>query len=261
MKRDKYYGRINAGFQDLNPITYGYEHVPAGRVIGPTVQNNTVIHYVESGCGTLKMGGMVYQIHAGQMFIIPQSEEATYSADENDPWFYYFIAFDGRFSYDFAKLPPVITLENGSELFREINDAIVFEGGRIFRLASFLYKLHAELFADDMLRFNAYVEYVKNYIDVNFAQEIKVDELAKAVNFSRWHLLKLFKKETGQTIRQYILSVRMNHAASCLAQGKTVAQTAELCGFGSSTHFSKVFGDYWDMTPTKYKKTCKPKSR
>ncbi|MBR3966280.1 MAG: AraC family transcriptional regulator [Clostridia bacterium] len=246
------YWNIKTEFQDLNPRIYGYEYVAPGRVVGPTVQNHTVIHYVESGKGTLEKNGKIYRVSAGQAFIIPQNEIATYTADEKDPWFYRFIAFDGKYSFDFAKLPPVITVDG--DIFREITDTVNYKGGKIFRLTSLLYRLHAELFSDDMIRFNAYVEYVKEYIEDNYAKDIKVEELAKAVNFSRYYLIKLFKKETGQTLQQYIFSVRMTRAKQYLGEGKNVTQTAALCGFNYATHFSKMFRKYWEMSPMEYKR-------
>lgn len=71
---------------------------------------------------------------------------------------------------------------------------------------------------------------------------------------------KLFKKETGATPREYLLSERMKLAQSLLLGGfsnqyseYTISQIAEACGFSNPLYFSRVFKSYFKMPPNEYK--------
>lgn len=77
------------------------------------------------------------------------------------------------------------------------------------------------------------------------------------------YVRKLYKKETGFTPHDYLLSRRMQLAQALLTSGMTntystytVAQIAEMCGFSDPLYFSRVFKKYFGVSPTEalYKK-------
>lgn len=63
-----------------------------------------------------------------------------------------------------------------------------------------------------------------------------------------------FKRQTGFTIKQYHQRIRMQNAASFLQNGKTLQQTAQLCGYDDYYFFIKCFKKEYGVPPGKYQK-------
>ncbi|MBQ2793356.1 MAG: AraC family ligand binding domain-containing protein, partial [Clostridia bacterium] len=77
----------NSGFCDVIPVCLGYHRCPPGHV-GPGMRPYHLVHYVESGKGTLIKNGKKYAVTAGEAFVIRRKEDATYVADRDNPWTY-----------------------------------------------------------------------------------------------------------------------------------------------------------------------------
>lgn len=243
---------VNAGFVDLNPRVYGYDHCPPGRVVGPKAVNYTIIHYIESGKGTLKKNGEVYEVLPGQAFIINAGEMATYTTDKDDPWFYRYISFDGVLSKDFERLPPVF--EASPDFFRAVCDVIDMPCKRESKLASLLFDWHSELCTHDKNNTDNYTDAVKKYINENYMLDLSIKHIAKTLYVSQGYLARVFRKATGMNIQEYIIETRMYHAKKCLKDGMSVTETAGSCGFGNVSNFSKLFKKRLGISPQSFKK-------
>jgi len=98
------------------------------------------------------------------------------------------------------------------------------------------------------------VELAKNYIQHHFRENIKLNDVARAVACSPSHLSRLFKKKTGKTVMQHLAEVRVNAAMQLIAQsGFTVNTAAEAVGFQSPRYFRAVFKKIKGTSPGKYK--------
>lgn len=95
------------------------------------------------------------------------------------------------------------------------------------------------------------VEQTKQVIADRFDQNIEAAELASTANVSESYLMRSFKKETGQTIKQYLTDYRMNKAKILLLE-LSVTDTAFAVGFNNSNYFSTVFKKYTGFTPQQY---------
>ena len=90
----------NENFIDLGMYQYGYEQCEPGHSFGPATRNHYLFHYIISGTGTLmanttKGETQTYSIKSGQGFLIFPRQITTYIADQNMPWEYVWIEFDG----------------------------------------------------------------------------------------------------------------------------------------------------------------------
>lgn len=103
-----------------------------------------------------------------------------------------------------------------------------------------------------------YVKKVIEYISDNFCEQISLDELAKMCNITKFHLIREFKRYTGQTVFTYINILKCKKAQVCLMNGLTVTETATECGFDSVSYFSQVYKKIMGYPPTKNKKTKAP---
>lgn len=92
-----------------------------------------------------------------------------------------------------------------------------------------------------------------DYINNNFENQLTLDAVAKAAYLSVNQLCRLFSEHCGTTVAKYITSKRITEAKKMLAGGRSVTETAMLCGFGDYSGFIRVFKKNVGMTPGKYK--------
>ena len=71
--------------------------------------------------------------------------------------------------------------------------------------------------------------------------------------YSYPQLTRIFKKHMHTTINDYILDLRMRHAAYLLSSTyMNVSQTADYLGFSSTGYFSRVFKQFYGVSPSEY---------
>jgi DNA-binding response OmpR family regulator/two-component sensor histidine kinase len=98
-------------------------------------------------------------------------------------------------------------------------------------------------------------KFVKRMLNVVWANitnvEFDKDEFASAMNVSPSLLYKKIKSLTNQSPRDFIKTIRLNHAMELLqSQKHTVTEVSELCGFSSLTYFGIVFRKQFGKSPS-----------
>ena len=95
---------------------------------------------------------------------------------------------------------------------------------------------------------------VANYVQHHLSEPISAEELAGELYLSRPHLSAKFKKETGQTLTDFILRAKTEEAKRLLRYtDKSVTAIGAYLGFSSPGHFSRVFRRYAGRTPSEYR--------
>lgn len=103
---------------------------------------------------------------------------------------------------------------------------------------------------------NAAVEQAKTFIDTHFSEKITQNEVAKAAFLTPGHLSKVFKKEMGISLNQYISQKRIAQAKELLANSDVdINEVALRSGFSSSSYFITYFRKVTGMTPKEYRDT------
>lgn len=88
------------------------------------------------------------------------------------------------------------------------------------------------------------------YIDANLSEELTVEGLAERVYLSKFHLMRRFKEETGQTVHEYISQRRLRVARDLIRQGESVTDVCFKVGFRSYSSFFRAYVKLFGMTPT-----------
>lgn len=92
------------------------------------------------------------------------------------------------------------------------------------------------------------------YIESNLAENLSLRTLADILNISPSYLSNLFRKETGQTLTDFINRRRVRHAMHLLKTTRLQIQTvAQHCGIMDVQYFSKIFKKVAGMTPKEYR--------
>lgn len=95
---------------------------------------------------------------------------------------------------------------------------------------------------------------VKAYIAEHYSENISRQELADLMFVSSDYLSRVFNKETGMQIPDYITQVRMEEAKRLLHTDSTVSDIAISVGIDNYSYFSTVFKKYTGMTPMEYRR-------
>ncbi|MBE6633966.1 MAG: AraC family transcriptional regulator [Ruminococcaceae bacterium] len=242
----------NLHLRDLNPILIGRESCLPNHNYGPAVRNYTLLHYVESGKGYFYCGGECHAVSGGEVFCILPGEVIRYSADGQEPWSYRWIGFDGGLSEHFRALPPVFRVSESAARCFWFDDC---QGSAPeYRVVAKLFRLYGELFGGGATEPSNYVQRVKDYVEAAYMLPLRVEEIAQRMHLNRRYLSRLFREKTGQTVQEYILSVRMAEARRYLLQGLSVAETAERCGYSDGFLFSKMFKRRMGISPANWKR-------
>lgn len=121
----------------------------------------------------------------------------------------------------------------------------------------------------DSKALNNYSVLIRNlviYINSNYSKEISLSGIAEGSHISKEHLSRMFKKETGVTITEYVATARLKKATELLTTTNlSISEISELVGYSDNNYFVKVFRKYYKMTPSQYRhcgmnppKHCEP---
>lgn len=95
-----------------------------------------------------------------------------------------------------------------------------------------------------------------DYICDMLHTRITLEQLAEHTKLNASYLSKLFKKETGQTISEYIQDKKLETACNMLKYSDfTSSEIASILAFPSQSYFTEVFRKKLGTTPKKYKNT------
>lgn len=103
-----------------------------------------------------------------------------------------------------------------------------------------------DIFQDKKIVKQTY-EYIKDSLDVNFT----LDELALNSNLSKYHFLRVFKKEFGLTPHNFIINQRVNKAYELIQKGTKISHACLEVGFNDQSHFTRNFKKLYGYTPSK----------
>jgi len=85
-----------------------------------------------------------------------------------------------------------------------------------------------------------------------FDRTLTVHTIAKHACLSRYHLIRVFKMQTGMTPMQFLISIRMKAAMRLFQNtGIGVADAAVEVGYSDRTAFSRTFTKYFGLAPSK----------
>ncbi|SCP98680.1 Helix-turn-helix domain-containing protein [Anaerobium acetethylicum] len=102
------------------------------------------------------------------------------------------------------------------------------------------------------------VHQAKRYILQHIQENIYIEEIADQVHLNAQYLMRLFKKETGLSILEYITDERLKLAKELLAKTDyPINKVADSVGYGNYSYFTKIFKKNTGMTPAAYRQNQK----
>ena len=118
------------------------------------------------------------------------------------------------------------------------------------RVCSFVGNLPAEIHTDNLQMLEA-----ASYIAGNYMNPVTTGDVAAAVGFSPNYLSRKFRQATGIGLHEYLVFVRLHHAAQeLLSTHDSITDIALRCGFSDSNYFKDAFKKKYGVTPRRFRK-------
>lgn len=86
------------------------------------------------------------------------------------------------------------------------------------------------------------VQKVQDYINENYKEEIRLNDLAELAGMTPTAFSRFFKLRTGRSVSDYVIDVRLGHASQMLVNSTlSVAEICYSCGFNNVSNFNRIF--------------------
>lgn len=91
---------------------------------------------------------------------------------------------------------------------------------------------------------------IMDYVNNNLTRDMTIDSIAEACYMSRYHMMHLFKEETGYTLGSYITEKRLLMARDLLKDGSSVTEACFACGFQNYSTFYRAYKKQFHVSPS-----------
>lgn len=259
-------------FVDFSMYQFGWEKCEPRHSYGPAVRNHYLFHYILSGKGILESNDAnkqthFYNLHAGQGFLIAPGQINHYHADEDDPWEYTWIEFDGvrvKESLDMAGLninQPVYRAgaQAEAEKLGQIMMYIVDHGtGTPLQLTGYGFLFLDQLVSSSAMKQEGkgkrvrdfYLREAMNYIEQHYQEEIAVEDIAAFCGLNRSYFGKVFREVMGKTPQEFLIHYRITKACQLLKSTQmSIKDIAIAVGYPNQLHFSRAFHNAIGTSP------------
>ncbi len=215
--------------------------------------NYNDLTFVLKGSLKYEINGQAIKVSAGDCIFIQQGSNRIRESSEpceyisfnfySHPQFLLPVYMENAISRDVKLLLGVC-----DEIYAKYNDWF----NKIDKALELLLKLLADKLSS--LEENPTIVTIKRYIRQNLKSKLALSEIANHVGYSPNHCDTIFKKETGDSIINYLISERISEAKRLLDEGVlTLKSIAEAVGFEDYNYFSRTFKKITGTTPTEYK--------
>ena len=266
----------NENFLDLRLYQYGWEQCAPLHSFGPFVRNHYLFHYVISGRGHLDntdQDGVRrdYDLKADQGFLICPGQINTYVADQNQPWKYVWVEFDGLRAAEYVESAGLNEIQSvyrpqspaQGQALRDIMLYIAEHSD-----ASSLNLIgHLFLFLDTLIQTSStrralhgvqlkdfYIQEAITYMEHNYQRELTVEEVADACKLTRSYFSKLLKESMGCPPQEFLIRLRLSKAADMMkGTSRSIGSISIRCGYPNQLHFSRAFKKRYGVSPREWR--------
>ncbi len=92
-----------------------------------------------------------------------------------------------------------------------------------------------------------------SYISDNLHEKLTAAGISEKIGYNRSYLAVIFKRETGQTITEFVLNRRIEAAKSLISGGIRLSEIAGMLGFSSQSHFCRCFKAVVGVSPGEFR--------
>jgi AraC-like DNA-binding protein len=242
----------------------GYVHTQTDFKIGPRKIAEFGFAFLHSGKGSVIQSGVRHTLTGGELFLIfPHTRYVMAAA--NSRWKVYwgnFVAPALAAALRLAEITPRRYLRRNCdrERLKQICESLISAGiagpsqnmpeaaARIWDLLALLQPSRPR----QTRKVASPIDTARRYLEKHPTMPIRVVELAAMSHLSRFHFIRLFRRETGFSPHQYQINQRLQVARRMLTSGKTVKETALALDYTDLFYFSRLFKRKTGVAPSQY---------
>ncbi|MDO4174578.1 MAG: AraC family ligand binding domain-containing protein, partial [Eubacteriales bacterium] len=197
-------------FQELHLNFCGHSTCHPGHHIGPAAHPCYVLHYILEGKGWYQIDTRTYSLEKNQGFLMEPDVVSSYEADTMEPWRYLWIGFEGSYAKELLQQIGLghhtLTFDAncGEQLLSFVDNILncelsgieqeLYLQAQLFHFLSCLshhFSVNPNVFQRN--KQNYYVRAAEAFIRENYAEDIKIQDIADAAGISRSYLTILFQ--------------------------------------------------------------------
>ncbi|TBL75684.1 response regulator transcription factor [Paenibacillus thalictri] len=123
----------------------------------------------------------------------------------------------------------------------------------------YLSELYSSILTGHCNKHHKTVSQLKRIMDAKFDGKLTIEDLAKEMYMAPNYLSTIFKQETGVTINEYMMWVRIEKAKEMILNtNKRIVDISAAVGYTDPAYFTKVFKRHTGINPSEYKTIIKP---
>lgn len=260
---------------DVNLFTGEFTTYLPGETVGfgPLIRDYCVIRYCTDGNGLLIVNGNEFRISAGKGYAILSGDVVSEINDSEKPLSFASVSIYGVKALPYLKemnissQSPFFPWEENYSILQIIKE-IVSVANKFRRKDELLraekaYKLLGALrnYVREYTKKSSspppqekYIFNALNYMEENYNKKITASDVAKHIGINRSYFYSLFKKHTGHSPTEHLVSLRINKACELLLLPRaTVASVANAVGMDEAL-FHRQFKRICLTTPAKHRK-------
>jgi AraC-like DNA-binding protein len=219
---------------------------------------NYQIALIRAGEGEIIVGDVTYHIHKNQFFLIHPNLVHSGKPNVEIGWQVDTITLKTSFVQQimgnnslpiFEKL--IFEDENYLRIFEDCiqllnnyEENFESESKFLFYLSELLIipskKTEIRPLKDD----NEAINRAINFIEANYKTAFTLDDVSENAFLSKFHLIRIFKKQVGLTPYSYQLQLKLNEARRLIFEDKSLTEIAHELGFADQAHFTNTFKKY-----------------
>jgi len=163
---------------------------------------------------------------------------------------YFHINLD-RKKYNTDLFNEIVNEFNSEKLFSK---AMANDKASIFIINALRYNQEKVTVSHDK-KVNRQIDYIKNYIDNNYAEDIKLEQLSTMAYMNKFHLISEFKQSYRVTPIEYLILKRIEISKNLLiSTNHSMEEISSIVGFNSQSYFNQVFKKKVNQTPSQFRK-------
>lgn len=243
-------------------ITWGCRNSGPGSFLPPPLREGAAeFTLVAQGLQQYRAGGTLYTLAQGQVFVRKAEDAPCEAACSHQSLCYWFCVnlqeadalFMGENAAQQLRLAlealarPVLCTDKGClQLAEEIQDCLQRSAVPMLTASLLVSLLFRILFGT---HHGSEIARAIEYIQTHIGDALTLDEISKAVGASKSTLQHKFPAVAGESVKQFILSQKIEHSKAVLLQSGSVSQTAAAFGFSSASHYSNSFEKITKLRP------------
>ncbi|KQL52890.1 AraC family transcriptional regulator [Heyndrickxia shackletonii] len=230
----------------------------------------TEILYITKGKGTFVFSNKEVPVTEHDLIVINPNIEHTEKSSPKDPLEYIALGIQGIAFLDPNNSGSQITFYNFKQeqhvylfylrqLLEEVQNQkedyeIIIHNILEILLLKMMRKREFTLEKTSAQKINKDIAFIKNYIKLNFRENINLDTLAEAGHINKYYLAHSFKKLVGVSPIEYLIQTRIRESKILLeTTNYPISNIAAITGFSSQSFFAQSFKRVTNLSPSQYR--------